>query len=295
VSGDEVSSSRRWATALRLAESDDPASEGVLRDLLDDPDEQIRVSAASSLIHRNPQLDAADLLRRLRSSSDGSPPTADEILRYHLSGLRSVDVVSPLIEALDSGARPDHRDLLFALAKTQQPAALEPLRARLHSEDAGTRREAAWLFGFLWPLGDGALRPLLAVVRTGSDAKQRANACSSLSNWFSTSHEAVEAVLEAALADSSRRVRREAGETLAGRRAVTRPCVEAAMQKAGTLRGRVRARLILRRMNLLDVQGWRAAIYNTTRVLRALPFAVTFLAIILRDVLRYRFRTRRHN
>jgi HEAT repeat protein len=293
VSGDEMNSWRRLAMALQLTESDDPASEEVLWGLLDDPDEQVRDSAASSLIHRNPQLDAAELLQRLRRSSDGSPPTADEILRYGLSGLKSVDVVSPLIEALDSAGRPDRPDLLFALAKTQQPAALEPLRARLNSEDADTRRKTAWLFGLLWPLGDGALQPLLAVVRTSSDAKQRANACDSLSNWFSTSDEAVETVLEAALADSSWRVRREAGETLAVRRAVTRPRVEAARRKGGTLRVRLRARLILRRMNLLDAQGWRGAIFKTTRVLRALPFVAGFVAMILRDMLRYRFSTRR--
>ena len=63
VTGGEGSSWQRWATALLLAERDDPASERSLWELLDDPDEEVRKGAASSLIHRNPELDAAELLR----------------------------------------------------------------------------------------------------------------------------------------------------------------------------------------------------------------------------------------
>lgn len=290
---DEREITRRFLKALQLAESDEPGSEGILWELLDDPDQQVRVAAAGSLIHRDPQVEAAGLLRKLRRSSDGSPPTADEILAYSLSGLRSVDVVSPLVEALDSAGRSDRSGLLFALAKTQQLAAAEALWPYLDCADADIRRQTAWLFGFLWQLGDEALQPLLGVVRTGTDAKQRVNACSALSNWFSTSDQAVEAVLDAALADSSWRVRREAAQTLAERRAVTRSRVEAAMQEGRPLRTRLRARRIIRRMNLRDAQGWKAGFLKTIRVLRALPFVAGMLLSILREMLRGRFCARR--
>jgi len=274
-----------------LAEQDDPASEEVLWELLDDPDEQVRKSAASSLIYRNPKLDSAELLRRLRRSSDRSPPTVAEILAYGLSRLESVDVVSPLIEALDAASGSYRPDLLLALAMTQQSAALQALHARLNAGDVDTRRYTAWVFGFLWPLGDDALQPLLAVLRTNSDSKQRANACSSLGNWISTSEEAAETVLKAALADPSRRVRREAQDTLVQRRAVTRLRVEMALQKEGRLRRRLRAGLILRRMTLHDTQGWKRTVFKTALVLRSLPFVAKFLAVILRD----RYSIRRHN
>src|SRR5438034_7191124 len=272
VAGAEGNEWQRWVTAVRLAEQDDPASEEVLWELLDDPDEQVRKSAASSLIYRNPKLDSAELLRRLRRSSDHSPPTVAEILAYGLSRLESVDVVSPLIEALDAASRSYRPDLLLALAMTQQSAALQALQARLNAGDVDTRRYTAWVFGFLWPLGDDALQPLLAVLRTNSDSKQRENACSSLGNWISTSEEAAETVLKAALADPSRRVRREAQDTLVQRRAVTRLRVEMALQKEGRLRRRLRAGLILRRMTLHDTQGWKRTVFKTALVLRSLPF-----------------------
>jgi HEAT repeat protein len=277
---------------------DEPDTEALLWRALGDRDETVRASAASSLIRRDPRRPAGPLLAALRQSEPGTvvasaagTPTAEEIVRFDLAQLKSVDVVPTLVEALASGAAELRHRVVRRLGQTRDPRALAPLTAALTDADQQVRDAAP--FALIW-FGEAAAAALIDASQNG-DEQMRSHAIGSL-GYVDGGEAAANRVLDGVLHDPSRRVRRDARDAVLQLQEVLEPRLTQ-ISRSGTRQERSRARQLLRflrrrarqRQRMTKaMQGapWRKSLFLLTSV----PCAVFVLTL---EHFRMRARDRR--
>jgi hypothetical protein len=274
------------AAVLGLEGVDEPDAEALLWRALGDRDETVRASAASSLIRRDPRRPVGPLLAALRHSEPGTvvasaaeTPTAEEIVRFDLAQLKSVDVVPTLVEALASAPAELRHQVVRRLGQTQDARALAPLTAALADADPQVRYAAP--FALMW-LGEAAAPALIEASQSG-DEQMRSHAIGSL-GYIEGGEAAANRVLDGALHDPSRSVRRDARDGVLQLHAVLAPRLMQ-MSRSGARQERSRARRLLRflrrrarqrhRMTkAMQRAPWRRSLFLLTSVPGAL-FALT--------------------
>jgi HEAT repeat protein len=125
-----------------LRTSDDPRAEAALFEALGDANPFVRQCAARTLVQRDPGRPVEPLLERLRraAGSDATGPlSAQELARFWLSGLKSIDAVGMLVAELESRDPRRRADAAFGLGQTGDEAALAPMLRAAEDPDPEVR------------------------------------------------------------------------------------------------------------------------------------------------------------
>jgi HEAT repeats len=162
----DVVETRLAAVGLLAEHAVDPEVERALFSALRDEDPYVRKLATATLISANPDRDSQPILDALRARP-AHELSAAEIVDLRLEGLRSIDPIPRLLDALDDSAL--RARATRALGRVRDERALPALVALTHDEDADLREDAVLSLG---RYGEAAIEPLLEASHD-SDASVR--------------------------------------------------------------------------------------------------------------------------
>ncbi|WP_019594433.1 HEAT repeat domain-containing protein [Thioalkalivibrio sp. ALM2T] len=196
----------RRVGVLALVDSAEPEAAGLLTQALKDPDPSVRREAAKVV----DEFESADIADALLAALGDSDEAVRNAAAHALADLKDTDAAQPLLDALQGSDDPFVIvGILGALKPMRLAESGEPALAFLQHTDAGVRREAVSVLG--WLRSPANLPVLMERAREDVDPEVRRVAVSALSYGDPDS---IGGALLAGLQDENWQVRTEAASMI---------------------------------------------------------------------------------